>query len=156
MKTKHWLLLLLGNLLVLLFLPRFIIYNLTLIEGIFVVCLYLVVHPFLAYKSLDILKTKEQSRIVCTAASVFVLIPIMILTHENRFENDIITNGIQTWARVEEKKYFETKPHGWRIQCAYNANGSEFKTEFYPDYEDKYAVGDLIRIVYLSDYPSHL
>jgi hypothetical protein len=154
MKTRHWLLLILGNLLLIFFLPRSIIYSENKVFAfIFINSQYLIFQPLLIFNALRAFITNHELRVALAIASVFVFIPASMV-EQARLEEEIAMSEMHTIAIVTNEKYLdESKKHGWYIQCSYSINGNNYTSEFMDDPQNKYAPGDTLRLVYLEDYP---
>jgi hypothetical protein len=139
---RPWLVLVIGLVLFLAFIPRFLLYPDYKILGWFVYGLIFFVAPYLIFKTVDsfnIRKNKAYWRIGLACLTPLILGPSFGLFHEYQENKELNKVGQWTTGIVIDVRPTKRKNS---IKCKYLVNGQTLQTSYKTDWENKYSVGD--------------
>lgn len=134
------------------FIPKEIAYPKYKVVGWSVLPLIFLLLPYLLFKTVKSInqKTGLNKTLGICALSILIVGPTYGLFQKYRQEKELKTNGKTTKCIVIDRK--KTKKD-WLINCKYFANNTEFITYYHTDEENKYRIGDTIKLVYNKDFP---
>jgi hypothetical protein len=150
---RTWIALSIGLLLFLAFTPRFLLYPDYRILSWLLYGLIFGLGPYLIFKTvdtLDIKTNKGQWRIGLAFLTPLILGPSFGLFHQYRENKELNKIGVWTTAIVVDVKPTKRKN---LIKCKYKVEGRTLETDYKTDWDDKYIVGDTIKIIYSADFP---
>ena len=153
---RTWIALSIGLVLFLAFIPRFILYPDYKILGWFIYGLIFGLGPYLIFKTVDtfdIKNNKHSWRIGLACLTPLILGPSFGLFHQYQENKELNRVGQWTTGIVIDVKPTKRKNS---IKCKYLVKGKIFETSYKTDWENKYRVGDSIKIIYSSDFPKIL
>ncbi len=109
--------------------------------------------PFFIYK---IIKSIDQNfspiKILgLSISSILIVGPTFGFFQEYRKDKELKKHGKETVCIVVDKK---KSKNVWLINCKYEVNNSELITYYHTDEENKYKVGDTLKLVYNKEFPT--
>ncbi len=151
-KNKIWIAATILLLIFIYFIPKEIAYPKYKNLVWFVFILIFVVLPNLVFK---IIKTSNQNfssikvNGIC-ALSILIVGPTSIMFQNYREDEALRINGKATESIVVDRK---KSKNDWLINCRYYVNNSEYITYYYTDENDKYRIGDTLKLIYNKEFP---
>jgi hypothetical protein len=114
--------------------------------------LIFIVLPFLVNK---IIKTSNKNfssiktKGIC-ALSILIVGPTFAIFQDYRENYELKVNGKITECIVIDRK---PSKNDWLINCKYQVQKVEYITYFHTDEENKYRIGDTLKLIYNKEYP---
>lgn len=87
--------------------------------------------------------------------SVLIVGPTFGLFQDYREKKELDKYGVWTKSVVINRKHSVTKGSSWHwlLKCKYEVNGKNYETLYHDDFNNFYAIGDTIKIIYSSQFP---
>jgi hypothetical protein len=154
MKKYFPLIYLTGLLLFLFFTPRFILYSDFKIVGWIIYALIFGLLPFLVFITVSSYKYVNKYGIIIACLSVLIVGPAFGIVHQYKETLELEKYGVWTKVAVVNRKFINWKNHrGWVIKGSYSLENKLYVTNFENDDENKYYIGDSLRLIYSSEFP---
>jgi len=134
------------------FIPKEIAYPKYKILNWFQFVLIFIVIPYLVFKILRLTNenTSPTKTFGICALSILMVGPSFGFFQKYREEQELKINGKETICVVINRK---KTPRDWMINCKYYVTNSEFTTYYETDRENKYRIGDTLKLIYNKDFP---
>ncbi|WP_291090341.1 DUF3592 domain-containing protein [Flavobacterium sp. BFFFF1] len=117
-----------------------------------VFALIFVALPFLVFKTVNVIKQNLSSGkiIGICALSILIIGPTSAIFQKYR-ENEVLNLK----GRIVNGYVFDRKKskNDWLINCKYVVNGEEYTTYYNTDEENKYRIGDTVKLTYNKEFP---
>ena len=97
-----------------------------------------------------------KHRTVFAFASILIVGPTFGLFQDHREKMELTKNGVWSNSIVVDRKYRRStggSTRNWVIECKYEANNHSYETLYHDDLENKYMIGDTVKIIYSSQFP---
>ena len=153
MNKGIWLVLLIGLLLFLTFLPRGIMYPDFKFIGWILFGLIFGLLPFLVFRTIQIFKPYTPWRIIGACLAPLIVGPSFGYYHQYQERKELEAKGIWTKCIVIDEKYSGGKIQSWMIKCSYRADNLTFETNYENDEPNIYSTGDTLNLIYSKDFP---
>lgn len=136
------------------FIPRFIMYSYYPLIGWLVFVFIFFFIPALIFINLAMFTDLKKMNVALTFASPLIIGPTFGLFQSYREKLELDKNGRSTKAVVIDRKYSTGRgSRHWLIKCRYSINSKNYETGYNDDLENTYQVGDIISLMYSSDFP---
>jgi len=152
-KSKIWLISLIGLLIFLIFIPREIMYPDFKIISWTIFGLIFGLIPFLVFKTIQSFKPETPWKIVFALISPLMIGPSFGLYHNYIETIALEKSGQWTKAIVINEKYSGGKTKSMMIKCTYTIEERTYETNFEKDKVDKFSIGDTLELICLKDFP---
>ena len=108
--------------------------------------------PYLIYKVIETSNRNYHSTKVfgLCALSILIVAPTSAIVQNYRENEELKINGKVTDCIVIDRK---SSKNDWLINCKYHAENSKFITYYHTDEENKYRIGDTIKLNYNKEFP---
>jgi len=154
MKRKIiWPILLISCFLFFIFTPRDILYPDYKFLGWIIFGLIFFVFPYLIFKTIEAFNPTKSWLLLLVAASPLIIGPGYGLYHHHLEKKELQEQGVWTNCVVIHKKYSGGKTQSWLIKCSYKKGASNFETHYHADKDNRYSIGDTLKLIYNKDYP---
>ena len=108
--------------------------------------------PYLIYKVIETSNRNYDSTKVfgLCALSILIVGPTSAIVQNYRENEELKINGKVTDCIVVDRK---SSKNEWLINCKYQVENGEFTTYYHTDEENKYRIGDTIKLNYNKEFP---
>ena len=154
MKSTKWLVILIGLLFFIYFMPRQIVHSEYSIVRATMFLLIFGLVPYLVFKTTQSFDKDKGWSIGLAFASILIVGVTFSFYNSYREKVALRKTGLWTKCLISQKDYTDRKGFkGWTIKCTYQIDKKLYETDATNDIENKYKIGDTLDLIYLKDYP---